>query len=120
MLNAGLGGGRASRLQTAIELQTVIDHALRGEAIARAIVSKFGISPPHGPIFTEQADALSKAFRIVGAEVKRGIAPDLAEAGNIVSNDGTAGECCLEGRHSQRLISGSGRKNRSATVKRSK
>src|SRR4051812_20998309 len=89
---SGLGSFYARGRQLAIELQALIDHALRGEALAGAGVGEFRIGAAHGAILVQQANVFGEALGVVGAEVESGVSPDLAEAGNIVGDDRAAGE----------------------------
>src|SRR5215472_17084882 len=98
------GGFYPRRSQAAIKLQVVVDHTLRGKALARTGVGKVGISAAHFAIRIERADALGQAGGVVGAEVQRRVSPDLTKAGNVVGYDRATGECGIESRHAQRFV----------------
>jgi len=51
-------------------------------------------------------------------KVQSGIAPDFAEAGNIVGDNGATGKSGIERSHAKRLIAGSGGIDGGAAVKR--
>jgi len=75
-----------------VELEIVIDHALGGETIAGASVGEVGIGAAHLTVGIETADGVGETVGIIGFEIESGVAPDLAEAGNIIGDDGAARE----------------------------
>src|SRR5437879_13097758 len=78
------------RRQTSVELEIVIDHALGSETIAGASVGEVGISAAHLTVGIETPDGVGETVGIIGFERESGVAPDLAEAGNIIGDDGAA------------------------------
>ena len=85
-----LGGFDAHRTETAVELQTIVDHALGGEAFAGAGVGQLCVGAAHGAVGIEQANIFGEAGGVVGTEIESGVPPDLAEAGDVISHDGAS------------------------------
>src|ERR1700674_1861698 len=99
-----LGRRGICRRQTSVEFEIVIDHALGGETIAGASVGEVGISAAHLTVGIETADGVGETVGIIGFEIESGVAPDLAEAGNIIGDDGAARERGFKRRQSKWLI----------------
>src|ERR1700732_5230164 len=104
------------RSQISVELEIVIDHALGGETIAGASVGEVGISATHLTVGIETADGVGETVGIIGFEIESAVAPDLAEAGNIIGDDGAARERGFKRRQSQWLIARRGGVNHGAAI----
>jgi len=74
-------------------LQILIDHPLGGEAFAGALVRAAGVVAAEIPIFAEALNYVGKAVGVVRSEINGVVSPDLAEARNIVGQNGAAREC---------------------------
>src|SRR6266567_601356 len=102
------GGQRLRRYQTAVKAQAVVDHSLRGEALAGARVCHLCIGTAHGTVGIKLSNILREAGRIIGAEIESRISPDFAEARNVIGHDGAPRKGRFQNGHSKRLVSGSG------------
>src|SRR5580704_468412 len=94
LLHSGMVSGcqRVGLEQAAVEVEVVVDHAFGGEAFPGARKGAIGIGVAQGAVRIELGKNCSQAARAVGAEVECGVAPDVAEAWDIVRDDGAAGE----------------------------
>src|ERR1700730_19386472 len=115
---SGVVSGRCGiqRRQASVEFEIVIDHALGGETIAGASVGEVGISAAHLTVGIETADGVGETVGIVGFEIEGGVPPDLAEAGNIIGDDGAARERSFKRRQSKWLIARCGGVNNGAAI----
>src|SRR4029077_11667263 len=111
-----LGGCGIYRRQISVELEIVVDHALGGETIAGASVGEVGIGAAHLTVGIETANGVGETVGIIGFEIESGVAPDLAEAGNIIGDDGTARERGFKRRQSEWLIARRGGVNNGAAI----
>src|SRR5579864_7896787 len=102
------GCGGTDRDQAAVELKVLLDHAPGREALASASVGQFGEGAAHGPVLVEVANSLGEAGRVVGTEIQSRVAPNLAEAWDIVGHDRASRKRGLECGHSQRLVTRGG------------
>src|SRR5579863_8196628 len=102
------GGQGAGGDQRAVQIEVIVDHALGGEALAGASVGAIGVGVAEGAVGVELAKGFGETAGIVGPEVKGGVAPDFAEAGNIVGDDGATRESGVERGHAKRLVTRSG------------
>src|ERR1700734_1315553 len=111
LLHSGMVSGcqRVGLEQAAVEVEVVVDHPFGGETFPGARKGAIGIGVAQGAVGIELGKNCSQAARAVGAEVECGVAPDFAEAWDIVGDDGAAGESSVERGHAERLVTRSGR-----------
>src|SRR5580704_1466297 len=112
-----LGGEGIRSDQATVEVEVVIDHAFGGKALAGAGVSAVAVSVAQAAIGVKAAKNLGEAVGVVRAEIKRGVSPDFAKAGNVVGDESAAGECGVKGGQAQRFISCGSGVDRGTTVK---
>src|ERR1700680_1571659 len=112
------GGQGAGGDQAAVKFEVVVDHAFGGEAFAGAGVGAVGIGVAHGAVGVELAKSVSQTAGVVGAEVEGGVAPNFAEAGNVVGDDGAAGESSFKRRDAERFVACGGGVDGGAAVER--
>lgn len=90
--------------KVSVEIEILIDHAVSGEAFAGPGEGTIGIGLAQGMVGVELAKDGCETVRVVGTEVEGGITPKLAEAGDIVGDDGAARKGGVERRHAERLV----------------
>src|ERR1700676_4374195 len=76
------GGENIGGEQGTVQVEVIVDHSLRSKTVAGTRVGAIGIGMAHRAVGIELAQNFSQTAGIVGAEVKSGIAPDFAKAGN--------------------------------------
>src|ERR1700731_897709 len=96
-------------------MEVLVDHALVVIAVARPLVGAIGIEAALFAVLAEFANRRCQTGRVVGAEVHRVVAPDLAETGNVIGDNGAARERSFKRFHSHGLVArGSGIDGRTA------
>src|SRR5436853_7668792 len=116
ILSRGGSGGD----QAAVKLEVVVEHALGSKALAGSLVGAVGLGAAEIAVGAQSAEGFGKAVGIVGSEVSRAISPDLAKAGNIVGDNGAAGQSRFQRSHTKRLVTRSSGINRSTAIEASK
>src|SRR5271156_1072442 len=104
--------------KASIKIDVAIDHAIGGETLAGAGEGAVGVGLAHRTVGIELAQHSGQAVGVVRAEVDCGIAPDFAEAGYVIGDDGAAGESGVERGHAQRLVARGGNVDGGAAVER--
>src|SRR5438477_10677377 len=85
-------------------MEVLVDHALVVIAFARPLVVAVGIEAALYAVLAEFANGRCQTGRVVGAEVHSVVAPDLAETGDIIGDNGAARERSFQRLHSHGLV----------------
>src|SRR5580698_2141842 len=99
-----------------VQLQVLVGHAAGGETFTGALEGAGAVASAEVTLIMQTANHISQTGSVIFTKVDRGVSPNLAKRGNVVSDNRTAGECGLERRQAEGFVARGSHKDRRPAV----